>query len=175
MFFLVNKQPSYPNHILHPEVIPSLNDVPAELNKRRNIRFHDPLSLETYETEIPMVVATSLQDELQRAVQNRLENQVLFSLYLFLICLNRAAQDQNPNDTYEDIFRPVISPEQPNYPFGYNQQQSYLSSALSHDKTSLSEAFQRIKISGDVHDMSHIEDLEECVAPLLRALIIREK
>jgi hypothetical protein len=77
---LVNKQSSYPNRILHPEFIPSLNDVPAELNKRRNIRLPDPLSLETYETEIPMVVASSLQDELQRAVQNLYEK---FSFFFF--------------------------------------------------------------------------------------------
>jgi hypothetical protein len=80
--FLVNKQPNYPNHILHPEVIPSLNDVPDELNKRRNIRFIDPLALENYETEMPMVIASSLQDELQRAVQNRFEEK--FSFFFFL-------------------------------------------------------------------------------------------
>jgi hypothetical protein len=77
---LVNKQLSYPNHILHPEVIPSLNDVPDELNKRRNIRFNDPLALENYETEMPMVIASSLQDELQRAVQNRFGGNFLFFL-----------------------------------------------------------------------------------------------
>ncbi len=72
-FLLVTKQQSYPNHILHPEVISSLNDVSDELNKRRNIRFNDPLALETYETEMPMVMASSLEDEVQRAVQNRFE------------------------------------------------------------------------------------------------------
>jgi hypothetical protein len=81
LFILVNKQPSYPNHILHPEVIPSLNDVSDELNKRRNIRYNDPLLLETFETEIPMVMASSLQDELQRAVQNRFE---IFSFLFFI-------------------------------------------------------------------------------------------
>ena len=57
--------------MLHPEVIPSLNDVPAELIKRRNTRFQDPLALDSFETEIPLAIASSLQDELERAVQHR--------------------------------------------------------------------------------------------------------
>ncbi len=86
IFILVTTQPSYPNHILHPTIIPSLNDVPAELNKRRNVRFSDPLDLEAFETEIPMVVASSLQDELQRAVQNRFEKMFLSSFFTFDCC-----------------------------------------------------------------------------------------
>ncbi len=94
--------------------------------------------------------------------------------------VNRAAQgrntDQQPIDNIsENIFQPVITPEQINKQFGYEQQPSYLTSALSNDKTSLTETFQRIKIAGDFQDMSHIEDLEESVGPLLRALVIREK
>lgn len=46
---------------------------------------------------------------------------------------------------------------------------------FSMDKSSLKEAFQRIKIAGDFQDMSHIEDLEDAVGPLLRAMVIREK
>jgi hypothetical protein len=68
---LVAKPPVYPNHVLHPEVIPSLNEVPAELNKRRNIRFTDPLALDSFETEIPLAIASSFQDELERAVQHQ--------------------------------------------------------------------------------------------------------
>jgi hypothetical protein len=68
---LVGKAPIYPNHVLHPEVIPSLNEVPAELNKRRNTRFTDPLALDSFETEIPLAIASSLQDELERAVLHR--------------------------------------------------------------------------------------------------------
>jgi hypothetical protein len=75
----------------------------------------------------------------------------------------------------ENSFQPVQTPERTNRSFGLNEQQSFLTSALSHDKTSLSEAFQRIKIAGDFQDLSHIEDLEESVAPLIRALVIREK
>ncbi len=86
IFILVTTQPSYPNHILHPTIIPSLNDVPAELNKRRNVRFSDPLDLEAFETEIPIVVASSLQDELQRAVQNRFEKMFLSSFFTFDCC-----------------------------------------------------------------------------------------
>jgi len=72
MFFILgNKQPVYPNHVLHPEVIPSLNDVEVELKKRRNIRFNDPLALDTFETEMPLEIASSFHDELQRAVENR--------------------------------------------------------------------------------------------------------
>jgi hypothetical protein len=127
-----------------------------------------------------MVIASSLQDELQRAVQNRLENFFFFSFLYWYFLINRAAQgrntdQQNIDNITESIFQPVISPEQTNQSFGYHYQQSYLTSALSNDKASLTETFQRIKIAGDVNDMSHIEDLEESVGPLLRALIIREK
>lgn len=70
---LVGKALVYPNHVLHPEVIPSLNDVPAELIKRRNIRFTDPAGFDSFETELPMAIASSLQDELERAVQHRFD------------------------------------------------------------------------------------------------------
>jgi hypothetical protein len=100
-----------------------------------------------------------------------------------LIAVNRAAQGRNTDQQHadniaidpENIFQPIISPEQTKRSFGYKNQQSFLSRALSHDKTSLNEAFQRIKISGNLNDMSHIEDLEESVGPLIRALVIREK
>jgi hypothetical protein len=103
----------------------------------------------------------------------------LFS-FLLSIFVNRAAQgrnidQQNIDNISENIFQPVISPEQTDQSFGYNNEQSYLTSALSHDKISLTESFQRIKIAGDPHDMSHIEDLEEVVGPILRALVTREK
>ncbi len=78
---LVAKPPTYPNHVLHPEVIPSLNEVPAELIKRRNIRFTDPLAMDSFETEIPLAIASSLQDELERAVQHRLV--LLFRFHFF--------------------------------------------------------------------------------------------
>lgn len=54
-------------------------------------------------------------------------------------------------------------------------QQSTVLRPFSNDKSSLKEAFQRIKIAGDFQDMSHIEDLEDAVGPLLRAMVIREK
>jgi hypothetical protein len=100
-----------------------------------------------------------------------------------LIAVNRAAQGRNTGQQHadniaidpENIFQPVISPEQSKRSFGFKNQQSFLSRALSQDKTSLNEAFQRIKISGNLNDMSHIEDLEESVGPLIRALVIREK
>ena len=70
-------------------MIPSLNEVPDELNKRRNIRFNDPLALENYEVEMPMMIATSLQEELRRAVENRFEKEICFFLFvilLFFVC-----------------------------------------------------------------------------------------
>ncbi len=82
--------------------------------------------------------------------------------------------DDIPNNL-ENSFQPTHTPERTSQTFGYNQEKSFLTSALSHDKTSLSEVFQRIKIAGDFQDLSHIEDLEESVAPLMRALVIREK
>ena len=52
-----------------------MNEVSDQLNKRRNIRFHHQLALETDENEMPLVVATSLEDEVQRAVQNRFDRR----------------------------------------------------------------------------------------------------
>ena len=66
---LVLRPPSYPKHVLHPEVIPSLSDVPAELNKRRHARLITSLILDEDE---PTVVANATQEEFQRAVQNQL-------------------------------------------------------------------------------------------------------
>ncbi|CAF3381575.1 unnamed protein product [Rotaria socialis] len=164
----IHKPPVYPNHVLHPEVIPSLNDVSSELSRRSNVHLSDSLALETLETEMPMEIASRFHDELQRAVKNR------------------AAHDRNTGQesvvdlttNFQNAFRPTKSPEptdEMNSACEYHHQQSFLTSSLSHDKTSLNEAFQRIKIAGDFHDMSHIEDLEDSVAPLLRALVIREK
>ncbi|CAF0916390.1 unnamed protein product [Adineta steineri] len=159
----------YPNHVLHPEVIPSLNEVPAELIKRRNIRFTDPSTMDSFEVEMPLAIASSLQDELDRSIQHR------------------AAQDRNtdqhattvPSAT-ENILFQALSPEK-SYPttglnesLDSNQQQSATRPSI-YDKSSLDEAFQRIKIAGDFTDMSHIEDLEDAVGPLLRAMVIREK
>lgn len=69
----VAKPPVYPNHILHPEIIPSLDEVPAELIKRRHKRFNDPSNIDSFESEMPLAIASSLQDELERAVQHRLD------------------------------------------------------------------------------------------------------
>lgn len=45
--------------------------MPAELIKRRNIRFTDPTAIDSFEAEMPLAIASSLQDELERAVQHR--------------------------------------------------------------------------------------------------------
>lgn len=165
----IGKPLIYPNHVLHPEVIPSFNDVPAELIKRRNTRFIDPLSLDSFETEIPLAIASSLHDELERAVQHR------------------AAHDRNtdqqaatiPVDVEQNLFQ-SLSPDQPHSCSHIHDDTEFTQPAatlrpLSMDKTSVKEAFQRIKIAGDFQDMSHIEDLEDAVGPLLRAMVIREK
>ncbi|CAF0820113.1 unnamed protein product [Rotaria sp. Silwood1] len=166
----INKESIYPTYVLHPEVIPSLNDVPKELNKRRNVYCNDSLVLETLEAEMPMDIASSLQDELERAVQNR--------------TVHDRNNDQEPitklSVDLENAFQAIRTPEciastnQINIPSEYNQQVSFLTRSLSHDTTSLREAFQRIKISGE-SEMPYIEDLDDSVTPLLRALIIREK
>ncbi|CAF2539815.1 unnamed protein product [Rotaria sp. Silwood2] len=166
----IEKQTIYPNYILHPEAIPSLNNVSQELNKRRNVHCNDPLMLETLETEIPMDIASLLQDEVERAVQNRTTS-------------NQNNDQENKAEVPDDMensFQGIVTPEHiastnlSNKPFEYHQQESFLTRSLSNDKTSLSEVFQRIKISGDSH-MPYIEDLEDSVTPLLRALVIREK
>ncbi len=106
---------------------------------------------------------------------------------MFFSWKNRAAQDRNtdqlgstvPLNSENNLFQ-GLSPEQsyatpePNDLSEYNQQQS-LSRPTIPDTSNVREAFQRIKIAGDFQDMSHIEDLEDAVGPLLRAMVIREK
>ncbi|CAM4860969.1 unnamed protein product [Rotaria socialis] len=166
------KPPIYPNHILHPEIIPSLDEVPAELIKRRHKRFNDPSNIDSFEIEMPLAIASSLQDELERAVQHR------------------AAQDRNhdqtsipesadsANNLFQGVFEkesyPTIETIEIDEPLESTSRQN-LPRASIYDKSSLREAFQRIKIAGDFDDMSHIEDLEDAVGPLLRAMVIREK
>ncbi|CAF0907859.1 unnamed protein product [Adineta ricciae] len=162
---IMNKKPVYPMYVIHPEAIPSLNEVSDELKRRRHIRFVDPLAMETFEGDIPLETASSLQDEIQRAVQNR------------------ASQDENTDQEHNDnvpsnaesLFQPVTSSDQTDNLFKYLQQHSFGLSTGSSDRQNISQLFQRIRITGDFHDMCHIEDLDESVAPLLRALLIREK
>ena len=68
----------------------------------------------------------------------------------------------------EKVYPTIQTTETPDY------HQQHSKSSL-HEKLSLGETFQRIKIAGDFHDMSHVEDLEDAVGPLLRAMVIREK
>ncbi|UJR10172.1 hypothetical protein I4U23_014388 [Adineta vaga] len=167
-FVMMNKTPVYPKFVLHPEIIPSLNEVSDELKKRRHLRFSDESSLETFEADMPLEIASSLQDEIQRAVQNRASKD------------DHTDQEYNhglPTDS-GSLFEAIISPDRDhvqNQSQEYNQQKSFLSSGICSERTGLAQTFQRIKISGDFHEMSHIEDLDESVSPLLRALVIREK
>lgn len=100
---------------------------------------------------------------------------------------SRAAQDRNTEQfgpaipaTVETTLFQALSPDKlhPTVQFNetpeYHQQHSLPKPPL-HETLSLGETFQRIKIAGDFQDMSHIEDLEDAVGPLLRAMVIREK
>lgn len=139
-------------------MIPSLQDVPEQLQKRRNLHYTNPLEFEGEESELPIVAASSLQDEVQRAVQNR------------------TVQDSNQTEfDPQHIFEAIQSCQHSERPLDFKIQTSFFHNALSSDTKSLAEAFQRIKIAGNLSDMSYIEDLEESVGPLLRALVIREK
>ena len=93
--------------------------------------------------------------------------------------MNRVAQDRNVEPEVvvdlQHAFQSVDSPRQSHESAGFDHQKSVLSHTLSHDRISLNETFQRIKIAGEFKDLSHIEDLEESIGPLLRALVIREK
>ena len=60
-------------------------------------------------------------------------------------------------------------------PLKYDTRLSFLTSALNHDNASLRESFQRIKIAGDFEDCSHIEDLDDSITLLPRALVTSEK
>ena len=101
--------------------------------------------------------------------------------------MSRAAQDRNtdqqnnttPSNSEQKQFQ-ALSPEQCHSSGRVNEsregnQQDSIPRASMNDKSSVREAFQRIKIAGDLQDMSHIEDLEDAVGPLLRAMVIREK
>ena len=87
IFILVSKQTSYPNHVLHPEVIPSLSNVHDELKQRRHIRFNDPSfeTLQAFEADMPIEIASSLQDELRRAVQHRFEKMTCYFFKLIFL------------------------------------------------------------------------------------------
>lgn len=100
---------------------------------------------------------------------------------------SRAAQDRNTEQfgptmpaTVETSLFQALSPEKLHPTIQFNETPEYLpqhsipKTAL-HEKLSIGETFQRIKIAGDFEDMSHIEDLEDAVGPLLRAMVIREK
>ncbi|CAF3574892.1 unnamed protein product [Rotaria sordida] len=165
----IAKPPIYPNHILHPEIIPSLNEVPAELIKRRNTRFNDPSVIDSFETEMPLEIASSLQDELERAVQHRVAHDRNHDIQA------SAAPISSENTAFQTLYTKESYPTTAtSEAFEYSQQKS-IPRATVYDKSSIREAFQRIKIAGDFDDMSHIEDLEDAVGPLLRALVIREK
>lgn len=101
----------------------------------------------------------------------------------------RAAQDRNTDQQEFDglandpglLFQPVQSHETHLFNTSnaksedFYPQISSMSRSLSYERATLREAFQRIKISGNAHDMTNIEDLEDSVNPLLNALVIREK
>ena len=114
---------------------------------------------------------------------------LLTHTHLCFLRFHRAAQDQNTaqeltdpaTDDTDFLFQAILSPEQTggnsqsNEFFQSKAQKSIFNRSLSSDRTSAREVFQRIKIAGNVHDMTHMEDLQDAVSPLIRALIIREK
>ncbi len=147
------------------------------------------MAIDSFETEIPLAIASSLQDELERAVQHRFVTLFLSYFYSNFSFKknNSAAQDRNtdqlgstvPAISENNLFQSLNSDQsypipRSNESLECNQQESF-SIPLIRDKSNLREAFQRIKIAGDCQDMSHIEDLEDAVGPLLRAMVIREK
>ncbi|CAF4182503.1 unnamed protein product, partial [Didymodactylos carnosus] len=150
-------QQQYPNHILHPEVIPSFKDVPLELIRRRNVRATDLES--PFDSEMPLEIASSLQEEVERAVQSRAAQDFMTSTQGLETNFTNVLDSRVGTPEYSLKPNPRIEHQQ-------HPQKTILESR---------EAFQRIKIAGDFHDMSHIEDLGDSVGPLLRALVIREK
>ncbi|CAF0754118.1 unnamed protein product [Rotaria sp. Silwood1] len=165
----IAKPQIYPNHILHPEIIPSLNEVPAELIKRRNVRFNDPSAIDSFETEMPLEIASSLQDELERAVQHRVAQDRNHDEHTSTVTIT------SENDSSQDSYAKEPHPTPATSELFEHTHRQTLARASIYDKSSLREVFQRIKIAGDFEDMSHIEDLEDAVGPLLRAMVIREK
>ena len=48
----------------------------------------DPMEIDSFETEMPLAIASSLQDELERAVQHRYDISFLFYSHLFFCYKN---------------------------------------------------------------------------------------
>jgi len=107
--------------------------------------------------------------------------------FFFFENQNRAAQDRltdqhatttqsdSENNSFEALSQEKSYPTTAADELLNNKQQQSITRSSVYDQSSVREAFQRIKIAGDFQDMSHIEDLEDAVGPLLRAMVIREK
>ncbi|CAF1391885.1 unnamed protein product, partial [Rotaria sordida] len=127
--------------------IPSADNVLQELNDRSNVSCHKFPSLETSERERSTVKNTSLDYEFQ----------------------------MSDNENTDKEHKTTTSINQTNKTFETEHATSFATNVLSNTKRQVLNTFKIMKIATDVYDTLFIEDLEDSVSPLLRALAIRQK
>ncbi|CAF1270229.1 unnamed protein product [Rotaria sordida] len=127
--------------------IPSADNVLQELNNRSNVSGNKSPSLETSERERSTVKNSSLDYELQ----------------------------MSDNENTDEEHKTTTSINQTNKTFETEHPTSFSTNVLSNTKRELLHTFKIMKIATDIYDTLFIEDLEDSVSPLLRALAIRQK
>ncbi|CAF1359134.1 unnamed protein product [Rotaria sordida] len=127
--------------------IPSTDDVLQELNNRSNVSGNKSPSLEISERERSTVKNSSLDYELQ----------------------------MSDNENTDEEHKTTTSINQTNKTFETEHPTSFATNVLSNTKRELLHTFKIMKIATDIYDTLFIEDLEDSVSPLLRALAIRQK
>ncbi|CAF1624853.1 unnamed protein product, partial [Rotaria sordida] len=127
--------------------IPSADNVLQELNNRSNVSGNKSPLLEISERERSTVKNSSLDYELQ----------------------------MSDNENTDEEHKTTTSVNQTNKTFETEHPTSFATNVLSNTKRELLHTFKIMKIATDIYDTLFIEDLEDSVSPLLRALAIRQK
>ncbi|CAF3901056.1 unnamed protein product [Rotaria sordida] len=127
--------------------IPSTDNVLQELNNRSNVSGNKSPLLEISERERSTVKNSSLDYELQ----------------------------MSDNENTDEEHKTTTSINQTNKTFETEHPTSFATNVLSNTKRELLHTFKIMKIATDIYDTLFIEDLEDSVSPLLRALAIRQK
>ncbi|CAF1430435.1 unnamed protein product [Rotaria sordida] len=167
----IYKQSIDSNHIHRSAAMSSLNNVLNELNKRCNFHFNQPLPFETFETEIPIVRSSSLDNEVQRDEEHQTndhQNTDQEHKITTLIDSENTFQIKESSELIDSI-------NQTNKTFEVERVETFSTSTSNSNTKIVHNVFQVMKTAGDAYDMLFIEDLIDSVSPLLRALVIREK
>ncbi|CAF3336344.1 unnamed protein product [Rotaria sp. Silwood2] len=144
----VDTQSSQKEQSEQKQTIPSANIVLHEPNNYSNDSYNKSPALETSKKEEPTVKSSSLSDELHI--------------------------NQGSDGEYQ-ITKPIHLINQTNKTLETEPATSLATNVLSHTKQDLLNTFKIMKISSDLYDTLFIEELEDSVSPLIRALAIRQK